>query len=225
MRFLSNVGALFLGLILLASCSSGNEKQGSNDMKKLPIMGRKQYVKKEVDGQQKIVDTIYHQIPDYKFVDQDSNYVTPKTFEGKVYVADFFFTTCPTICPVMERNLLRVYKKYKGNSEVAFLSHTIDPDHDSVSILKDYAERLGVNDAKQWHFVTGAKDKIYQIGQQSYMVSAMEDKNSPGGYIHSGAFILVDKDRHVRGIYDGTKKDDVDRLMKDMDTLLKEYKG
>lgn len=167
-------------------------------------------------------DTIYHKIADYKFVDQDSNFVTPETFKDKIYIADFFFTSCPTICPKMKTQLLRVYDKYENNPEVMILSHSIDPTHDTVAVLHEFAERLGVSSDK-WHFITGDKEDIFKIGQTSYMVSANEDPNEPGGYIHSGAFILVDKERRVRGLYDGTLEESVDKLMNDIDILLKEY--
>ena len=118
--------------------------------------------------------------------------------------------------------MLRVYDTFESNDEVRFLSHTIDPDYDTVALLHDFAEKLGVS-SKKWHFVTGLKEDIYDIGQNSYMVTAMEDQYEPGGYIHSGAFILVDKDRHIRGLYDGTDEKDVDRLIKDIPRLLGEY--
>lgn len=169
-------------------------------------------------------DTIYHKIADYAFVNQDSATVTPKTFEGKVYVADFFFTSCPTICPIMKTQMLRVYDKIENNPDVMILSHSIDPKHDTVAVLREFAERLGVSSDK-WHFITGDKDEIFKLGQTSYMVSASEDPTEPGGYIHSGAFILVDKDRRVRGLYDGTLPDQVDILMTDIDRLLKEYEN
>jgi protein SCO1 len=137
-------------------------------------------------------------------------------------VADFFFTTCPTICPIMKTQMLRVYEKYADNPDVLILSHSIDPEHDTVAVLHEFADRLGVS-ADTWHFVTGDKDEIYDIGQNSYMVTAREDPNEPGGIIHSGAFLLIDKDRRVRGIYDGTKEDKVSLLMEDMDKLLREY--
>lgn len=182
---------------------------------RLPYLGRK-----EVSGS----DTTYHTIADYKFVNQDSNFVTPATFEGKVYVSDFFFTSCPTICPIMKTQMLRIHEKIKDNEEVMILSHSIDPEHDTVAVLKEFSERLGVKSDK-WHFVTGEKSEIFKIGQTSYMVTAVEDGSEPGGYIHSGAFILVDKERRVRGLYDGTKADQVDRLMVDLDKLLKEYEN
>lgn len=169
-------------------------------------------------------DTIYHTIADYAFVNQDSAMVTPETFENKVYVADFFFTSCPTICPIMKTQMLRVYERIEANPEVMILSHSIDPKHDTVAVLREFAERLGVSSDK-WHFVTGNKDDIFKLGQTSYMVSASEDPTEPGGYIHSGAFILVDKDRRVRGLYDGTLADQVDVLMADIDKLLKEYEN
>lgn len=187
---------------------------------KLPILGRQEIVERIEDGKV-FYDTVAHTIDNFAFVNQDSSLVTNETFKDKVYVADFFFTTCPTICPKMKKEMLRVYDKYKDNPNVAILSHTIDPTYDTVGLLKNYAERLGVS-SDTWHFVTGDKDEIYEIGESSYMVTAGEDANEPGGFIHSGAFLLVDKQRRVRGVYDGTVSDQVDILMKDIDRLLKE---
>lgn len=188
---------------------------------KLPVLGQHQYVEKIVDNQTQ-TDTIYHQVANFEFINQDSAIVTHDTFKDKIYVTDFFFTSCPTICPVMKREMLRVYEEFKDHPDVLFLSHTIDPKYDTVALLKDYAERLGVSSDK-WHFVTGDKEDIYDMGLKSYMVTAMEDETSPGGFIHSGAFILVDKDRRIRGMYDGTQKEQVDVLINDIHRLLKEY--
>lgn len=185
---------------------------GACQPKKLPILGDREFI----NG-----DSVYHTIPDFKFVDQDSNEVTNQTYNNKIYVADFFFTTCPTICPIMKTQMLRIYEKFKDNPEVGILSHTIDPRHDSVAVLKAYTKRLGVN-GNFWHFVTGERDKIYEMGQKEYYVTAGEDSTAAGGIIHSGAFILVDKKRRVRGMYDGTQEKDVSKLIKDMSALLKE---
>lgn len=201
----------FLGLIVL---SSGCET------KKLPFYGEPEVVKKVVDGKE-TEQTVYPTIPDFSFINEDKEVVTEKDFKGKVYVADFFFVTCPTICPVMKKNMLTVYKEYKNNPDVKILSHTIDPEHDTPEILKKYATDLGVT-GKMWQFVTGDKEKIYDIGQKHYMVSALEDSSQAGGYIHSGAFVLVDKDRHIRGMYDGTTEDGTAKLIKDLAVLLKE---
>lgn len=204
--------------IILFFIISGCSEAGNT---KLPILGRKSIQERIVNGTVK-TDTIYHRIDDFTFTNQDSLEVTNSTFENKIYVADFFFTTCPTICPIMKTQMLRVYERFKDNEGVLFLSHTIDPEYDTVALLHDFAERLGVS-SKKWHFVTGEKEYIYEIGQNSYMVTAMEDENEPGGYLHSGAFILVDPDRHIRGLYDGTKEDQVDRLISDIPKLLSEY--
>lgn len=218
MQYLNSlIYLLFLAFISI-SCSHNSK----DHEEKLPILGRREAVEKEINGKT-LTDTIYHTIADFSFVDQDSNKVTQEIFDDKIYVADFFFTSCPTICPVMKTQMLRVYNTFKDNDEVALLSHSIDPEHDSVAVLKDFAGRLGV-DAKKWHFVTGEKEDIFKIGQGSYMVTAMDDQSQPGGFLHSGAFILVDKDKRVRGIYDGTKEDQVDKLIEDISSLLKEYR-
>ena len=144
--------------------------------------------------------------------------VTNETFSGKIYVADFFFTSCRTICPVMKTQMLRVYNVIQDMPDVAILSHTIDPEHDTIALLHDFADRLGVSSDK-WHFVTGEQDKIYDIAQTSYFATAMVDKSEPDGFIHSGAFLLIDKHRRIRGKYDGTVEEDVNRLIKDIQRL------
>ena len=185
-----------------------------NSNRELPYIGEK-----EVNAKG---DSVNHSIPDFKFVNQEGDTITQDYFKGKIYITDFFFTSCPTICPVMKTQMLRIYEKFKDNPELGILSHTIDPRHDSVSVLKAYKEKLGVNTA-QWQFVTGEQEKIYEIAQKSYMVSAMEDKAAvdEGGFVHSGAFVLVDKNRNIRGVYDGTKEIEVNKLIKDIELLLK----
>ena len=187
----------------------------------LPVLGRTQIVQNTVNGKT-VYDTIPHTVADFSFVDQDNHPVNNQTFKDRIYVADFFFTSCPTICPIMKTQMLRVYEKFQDNPQVALLSHTIDPEYDNVLVLRDYANRLEVGSGK-WYFVTGEKEKIYEIGQNSYMVTADEDASAPGGYIHSGAFLLVDNERRIRGVYDGTKEDQVDKLMADIGKLLDEY--
>jgi protein SCO1/2 len=175
----------------------------------LPILGER-----IVEGG----DTIYHKIAPFRFVDQDSNIVTNATVANKIYVADFFFTSCRTICPIMKTQMLRVYEATKDMPDVAIVSHTIDPKHDTVALLHDFANRLGVT-SDRWHFLTGEKDSIYKVAQTSYFATAMEDKTEPDGFIHSGAFLLIDKQGRIRGKYDGTKEIDVDRLVEDIKKL------
>jgi protein SCO1/2 len=176
---------------------------------KLPIFGETEFNGK---------DTLYHTIAPFQFVDQDSAIVNNATFKNKIYVADFFFTSCRTICPIMKTQMLRVYDATKDLDDVLILSHSIDPEYDTVALLHDFAERLGV-ESKRWHFVTGVKDSIFKIAQTSYFATAIEDKTEPDGYIHSGAFLLIDKQGRIRGKYDGTKEEDVNRLIADIKRL------
>lgn len=193
-------------IVLVSSCIQKKEVP-------LPILGEREVV----NG-----DTVYHTIRDFVFIDQDSAAVSNDTFKDKIYVTDFFFTSCRTICPIMKTQMLRVYDSTLNDPDVLLLSHSIDPEYDTVALLHDYAERLGVKSSK-WHFVTGVKDSIYNIAQTSYFATAMEDKSEPDGFIHSGAFLLIDKDRRLRGKYDGTKEADVNRLLADIARLKKEY--
>ena len=217
MKTVLEYSALTLFVVAMAFGCSPKETK----VDRLPVLGARDVVAKEVDGK-KIIDTVYHQIAPFRFVNQDSSIVTNKTFVNKIYVADFFFTTCRTICPIMKTQMRRVYDSIQGMNDVLLLSHSIDPEYDTVGLLHDYAERLGVSSHK-WHFVTGNKDSIYTLAQTSYFSTAMEDKTEPDGYIHSGAFLLIDKDRRIRGKYDGTKEDDVDRLVQDIRILRKGY--
>jgi len=216
-KFLNNLFQFIIFFSVLFGCTINGEK----NEEKLPVMGRSEIVERNVNGEIH-TDTIPHRIDNFEFYNQDSMVVNNETLKGKIYIADFFFTTCPTICPVMKKQMLRVYHEFNDDDEIMILSHTIDPEHDTVAVLKDFAERLNVSSDK-WHFVTGPKEKIYEIGQKSYMVTANEDNQAPGGFIHSGAFILVDKSQRIRGLYDGTVPEQVDQLMFDIRRLKKEY--
>lgn len=188
-------------MVLLIGCSGKKEN--------LPILGER-----SLSG----MDTVYHTIAPFQFVDQDSTVITNADVAGKIYVADFFFTSCRTICPIMKTQMVRVYEATAQMDDVVLLSHTIDPEYDTVALLHDFAERLGV-ESKRWHFVTGVKDSIYKIAQTSYYATAMEDKTEPDGFIHSGAFLLIDRLGRIRGKYDGTKELDVNRLIVDIKRL------
>jgi protein SCO1 len=186
----------------------------------LPILGNRTPIEKMVDGKM-VVDTEYATVPDFFFLNQDSIAVTQETVKGKIYIADFFFVTCPTICPIMKKQMIRVFEKYKGDTNMLLLSHTIDPEHDTIALLKDYSTRLG-SDGKQWMFLTGNREAIYDMAEKGYYATAMPDSTEPGGYVHSGGFILVDGLRRVRGIYNGTDEAEVTHLMDDIDVLKKE---
>ena len=206
------IGFWIIVFALLAGCENTTER--------LPIAGYKDV--QEVNGN---IDTIYHTIADYSFVNQDSTVITPETFKDKIYVADFFFTSCPSICPKMTQQMLRIYDEFYDNAELMILSHTIDPRHDTVAVLKEYADLLDVKSSK-WHFVTGNADEIYELAERSYFASDTgEDEDAAGGYIHNGAFVLVDKEKRIRGVYDGTDEMAVSRLIRDIPKLLKEYEN
>lgn len=206
----------YLLVILLAfsQCTPNSEVS-----KELPILGNRHVEDKIIDGKT-VADTVYHTIADFEFINQMGQKVTNETVKGKVYVADFFFTSCPTICPIMKKEMLRVYDIYKEDPDFMILSHSIDPGYDTQEVLFEYADRLGVEDAKTWNFLTGEPQKIFEIGQTSYLTTAMEDQNEPGGFLHSGAFLLIDQSGRIRGVYDGTKSDQVDRLIKDIPKIL-----
>jgi protein SCO1 len=207
----------FILLITAMLCSCSNP-----DSQKLPILGARKPVEKTVDGKT-LVDTVYKTIPSFSLVNQDSTEITNRDFDKKIYVADFFFISCPDVCPVIQRNMLKVYKKYKNNGEVKLLSHTIDPKHDAPYRLKQYAKKLGV-EGTQWEFLWGDKQSIYSLAKNDYMVSVDDDTKGPGGFAHEGYLVLVDEQKRMRGVYDGTNDKEVDKLMKDMDILLQEYR-
>lgn len=191
--------------------------------KKLPIYGlRDTETVKNADGTSR-VDTIYQQIPAFKFLNQDSVYIKNDHFKNKIYIADFFFTSCTSICPIMHRNMKTIYDKFLDNPDVMFLSHTIDFKYDKPSVLKKYAEKLGV-DGPKWQFVYGSRDSIYTIAEKSYLVAVQVDSANKEGYVHQGYLVLIDKDKRIRGAYDGTDAGQVAQLMKDIPVLLAEAK-
>nr|WP_294781450.1 SCO family protein [uncultured Flavobacterium sp.] len=160
----------------------------------------------------------YHTIADFSFVNQNGDTITQKNYEGKIYVADFFFTTCGSICPKMSTNLVEVQKAVLNNPKVMLLSHTVFPEVDSVSVLKAYAIKYGVVDSK-WNLVTGDKKEIYSMARKSYLAVKLGRPDQLYDMVHTENFVLVDQKRRVRGFYDGTNKEDIKRLLEDIDFL------
>lgn len=156
-----------------------------------------------------------HRIADFSFVNQDGRIITQDDYRGKVYVADFFFTTCQTICPVMTKNMEKVQAAIKDNPNAMILSHSVTPDIDSVPVLKAYARAHNV-DAKKWNLVTGDKKKIYEIARQSYLAVKTGSAAEMYDMVHTENFVLIDQDRRIRGFYDGTKDEDIERLIQDI---------
>lgn len=165
----------------------------------------------------------YHTIADFSFTNQNGKTITQKDYEGKIYVADFFFTTCQTICPIMTTNMTEVQKAFSKNPKVMILSHTVTPEIDSVPVLKQYALKQGVDDNK-WNMVTGDKKDIYYIARKSYLAVKTGKPEEMYDMVHTENFVLVDTKKRVRGFYDGTKKEDVQRLIEDINWLLEQEK-
>ena len=157
---------------------------------------------------------------DFTFYNQDGDTITKETVKDKIYITDFFFSRCPSICPKMALQMLRIYDKYKENENILLISHSIDTRGDSIPRLKKYEQKLDVS-APKWHFVTGEHEDIYKMAKE-YMIGANVDENSPGGYDHSGMFVMVDKKGQVRGFCDGTNEEAVTEFLTEIDKLLDE---
>ncbi|WP_247656643.1 SCO family protein [Maribacter sp. MMG018] len=165
----------------------------------------------------------FHKIPDFKLVDQNGDTITQQTFDDKIYITDFFFTTCPGICLKMTNNMTKVQEAFKEYDDVLLLSHSVTPSIDSVSVLKKYADKYGVINNK-WHLVTGDKTEIYNLGRNHYFVE--NDLGIPkdiNDFLHTENFLLIDKNKHIRGIYNGLNRASIAQLITDVKALLQEY--
>ena len=188
--------------------------------KKLPIFNPSDVNPELVDSTVQHVSK-YHTIANFSFTNQNGEIITQKNYEGKIYVADFFFTTCPTICPIMQDNMVEIQNAFKDVSDVMLLSHSVMPHIDNVPVLKKYALEKGVIDSK-WNLVTGDKKDIFYIARKSYLAVKTETEGELYDMVHTENFILVDKKRRVRGFYDGTKKEEIKRLIDDIRFLIDE---
>jgi len=165
----------------------------------------------------------YHTISNFSLINQNGEVITQENYKNKIYVADFFFTTCQTICPIMTKNMYDVQKRTLSDNEIMLLSHTVTPEIDTVAQLKRYAVEKGVNDSK-WNLVTGDKKQIYELARKSYLAVKDNGNGGPFDMIHTENFILVDKAKQIRGFYDGTNPEEIDRLMEDIKILEASYK-
>jgi len=197
-------------ICFVCSCESKADKAVANT-DTLPILGDKDIIGDSI---------IFHTIPPFVFVNQYGDTITEQTFSNKAYVVDYFFTSCPTICPKVKEQELKIYDKFRGNDELALLSISVDPKYDDVERLKWYADRLEIV-GQNWHLVTGDKDFIYDIADSFFHI-AIEDKEAPGGYNHDGRLVLVDKNMHIRSFCNGLDEADVDRFIGDIENLLNE---
>ncbi|WP_408031366.1 SCO family protein [Tenacibaculum xiamenense] len=205
---------LFIGL----SCKTTKKKENE----RLPFFNSAELTPEWISKEDANYKSI-HKIPNFEFINQEGNRVTQENFENKIYVADFFFTTCPGICPMLEKNMSKLQEVFKNDSEIKLLSHTVTPIKDSVSVLKEYAKENEIITSK-WNLVTGNKEHIYNIARNGYF--ADEDFVKTGdkdAFIHTENFVLVDKEKRIRGVYNGTLAIEVERLIKHINILKKEY--
>lgn len=165
-----------------------------------------------------------HKVSDFSLINQNGETITQDDFENKIYVADFFFTRCQTICPIMAINMTELQEYFKNDDAIKFLSHSVTPVMDSVPVLRAYADKKGVIDGK-WEITTGDKKHIYELARKSYFAVLDEGDGGAQDFIHTEQFILVDKKKQIRGFYDGTDANEMQRIIQDIDILKKEYKN
>ncbi len=190
---------------------------GKHNIKKLGYFGPKAVGETESD-------TIYHSIPEFEFVDQNGQAFGSINLKDKIYVANFFFTSCPSICPAMQTLMKKVQDTddFKKLNDFKLVSFTVDPDTDTPDKLKEFAQRVGADEGR-WYFLTGNRQKIYDLAYEGFMANTMEDENAEGGFLHSDMILLIDRDKHIRGIYEGTSLKDVKRLIDEIKVLVAEY--
>lgn len=218
LAFFKKYKLFFIGLFVFSVVTIALFYNALKPEKELPIFNPSDVNSELVDSTVQHVGK-YHTIADFSFTNQNGKTITQKDYEGKIYVADFFFTTCQTICPIMTTNMTEVQKAFSKNPKVMILSHTVTPEIDSVPVLKQYALKQNVDDSK-WNMVTGNKKDIYYIARKSYLAVKTGKPEEMYDMVHTENFVLVDTKRRVRGFYDGTKKEDVQRLIEDINWLL-----
>ena len=207
-----------LSLFLLLSCDQ-EESNGGRDNTGLPYIGQHDVVYQSTD-EYKAGDTIFHTVPSFKYLTQDSTFLSSEEIKDKVWIAKFFFTHCPTICPPMTSAMKEVNSELSEHSDkIVFLSFSIDPDRDTPKRLRTYIERHEIT-ADNWYFLTGNEEATHRLGVKGFQILAQADKNAPGGFAHSPNFVLVDKQGHIRGVYDGLDASSRDQLVTDARKLL-----
>ncbi len=186
----------------------------------LPIYQPVNFEPKLVDSSIQHVEK-YHTVADFKLINQNGDTITQDTYKDKIYIADFFFTTCRTICPIMTSNMVTIQKEIINDDDIMLLSHSVTPEIDTVAQLKRYAQKKGVIDSK-WNLVTGNKQQIYDLARKSYLV-VEDDGLGNYGMVHTENFALIDKKKQIRGVYSGIRKSGIDSLLRDIKTLKAEY--
>ena len=201
----------FLLLFIFISCDEVSKKQ-------LPIYNPTDFNPKLVDKSIRNVSD-NHRVKDFNLINQNGIKVSSKDYENKIYVVDFFFTTCPSICPIMTNNMLLIQEEFIQNNDIMLLSMSVTPEIDNVEVLKKYAIEKGVIDSK-WNITTGSKKHIYELARKSYFAVLDQGDGGLQDFIHTPNFILVDTKKQIRGIYDGTIENEISRLIQDINILV-----
>lgn len=209
---------ILIAILLVPSLLYLLMSTGTNNFKPLLIYGPKEALPPNEDG---VVDTLYHRIPSFEFTNQNAETFNSSQLDGNIYVANFFFATCPTICPKMSTNMLQVQDRFKDRDDLKLISFTVNPEHDTPEVLKEYSKKVHAND-KKWNFLTASKDSIYDVAFNGFFVSAQKDSIAPGGFLHSSNLILVDWNGRIRGYFDGTSVSETNDLFDAIDILLVE---
>jgi len=210
-------------MVVLCGCIMAAFQYALTPDKQLAILQPDQFDPSLVDDSMLFVKK-YHKIAPFQLVNQNGDTITQTDYEGKIYVADFFFTTCPSICPVMTKNMTLLQEEFKNDPEVMLLSHSVTPEIDSVAVLREYADRKGVIDAK-WNLVTGDREQIYDLARKSYLAVKKNKYGGENAMIHTENFLLIDKEGRLRGrSYDGTDVEDIKALIEDIYVLKESYK-
>jgi protein SCO1/2 len=200
------------------SCKDATNTEKSSRVDVLPYYAEATFTPNWLDGEDKKTNN-FHKIPAFSLTNQLGETVTEKTFENKIYIADFFFTTCPGICPKMTANMKVLQDAFLNDDDILLLSHSVTPETDSVPALKKYADSKGVINTK-WHLVTGDRKEIYDLGRQSYFAEEdLGEEKTEDDFLHTENFVLIDENRHIRGIYSGLNKTAVQQLIADVKTL------
>jgi len=220
--FLKRYGLLIVFFIVFYVVAISSFNYVQTQEKKLPIYSPSMVSDELVEEDLRYVKK-YHRISDFSLLNQNGNNVTQDNYKNKIYVADFFFTTCPDICPIMTGNMLYLQENLKDTS-VMLASFSVTPKIDTVEVLKEYSTLKGVDDSK-WNLMTGDKKQIYDLARKSYLVAKAIPDGKNHGMIHTENFVLVDRDKRIRGYYDGTNIEDMDKLLDDIQILIKSYEN
>lgn len=214
---IKNATILFLIVLISFHIVSCNGKDSTKKLRHfVPDIDTKGNVKVSNKG-----DTIWHKIPKFSFLDENGETLTEKYMDGNIVVVDFFFATCPSICIPMSNNLSKIQNHFKNTSNVKILSHTVNPKHDTPEVLNAYAKSYNA-DSNKWKFVTGDKKALYKQARKGYYITAIDGNGGKNDFIHSEKFVLLDKNRNIRGFFRGTIDEDIDALIASIKTLLKE---